>query len=213
MGFLISAILSVGFIWALGATGFYILAIGVMFGVPCAIIANNKGRNSGWWFLVGFICWVIGLVIALVISKDKESIENNAIQKGEVRVCPFCAETVKTKAKVCKHCGKDLPEVEEEKYSSGRNFPISPDGLISAIRARDFGEAEKIISTDPSLVHYTNIDGLTPLHVAAIENQLPICKLLLSKGGSKSKKDNAGLTALGYAEQYGFHRLANILSD
>jgi hypothetical protein len=26
-----------------------------------------------------------------------------------VRDCPFCAERVKQNAKVCKHCGRDLP--------------------------------------------------------------------------------------------------------
>jgi len=27
----------------------------------------------------------------------------------ETKECPFCAETIKLKAKICKHCGKDLP--------------------------------------------------------------------------------------------------------
>jgi uncharacterized membrane protein YdbT with pleckstrin-like domain len=27
----------------------------------------------------------------------------------ETRVCPFCAETVKARAKVCRYCGRDLP--------------------------------------------------------------------------------------------------------
>jgi uncharacterized membrane protein YdbT with pleckstrin-like domain len=31
------------------------------------------------------------------------------IQPEATRICPFCAETVKAQAKVCRYCGRDLP--------------------------------------------------------------------------------------------------------
>jgi hypothetical protein len=35
--------------------------------------------------------------------------EAAATDSGATRDCPFCAETIKTAAKVCRYCGRDLP--------------------------------------------------------------------------------------------------------
>lgn len=204
MGFIISLILSILFIWILGAYSIYLLIGSTIFGAITSIVASNKGRNAGWWFLIGYLCWLIGFIVALIISKDEESIESKSIQKGESRACPFCAETVKMKAKVCKHCGKDLPEISEKIYSSGRAFSVTKEGLFSAIRARDLGETEKIVNTNSSLVNQPDIDGLTPLHIAAIENQPSICSFLISKGANINAQDNSGQTANDYARTFNF---------
>ncbi len=78
--------------------------------------------------MLGAILVPIGVLFALVMrsneSKKEErqrhdeqikalndfkNSEENTIPK---RDCPYCAETILAKAKVCKHCGKDVEPME-----------------------------------------------------------------------------------------------------
>ena len=48
---------------------------------------------------------------AAPIQQQIQSKQTNLIeeQQNDTKECPFCAETIKAKAIVCKHCGRDLP--------------------------------------------------------------------------------------------------------
>jgi len=91
-----------------------------------AILSRHNKAGTG--FLLGAILGPIGLLFAIVIrsnenkkEEDKkhqellsvleESQVNPANDKPE-RECPFCAETILKKAKLCKHCGKELEPAE-----------------------------------------------------------------------------------------------------
>ena len=72
-------------------------------------IADQKGYSYGGFFLFSLIVPLIALLIASFLGISSDS-DNN-------RKCPFCAEYVKKEAIICKHCKKNLPEVniEEDK--------------------------------------------------------------------------------------------------
>lgn len=39
-----------------------------------------------------------------------QSHQLGSIEESPTKACPFCAETIKVAAVVCKHCGRDLPK-------------------------------------------------------------------------------------------------------
>ena len=41
-------------------------------------------------------------------QKLAESMKGNSTEIGDTIECPFCAERIKAKAKICRYCGKEL---------------------------------------------------------------------------------------------------------
>lgn len=81
----------------------------IVFSGVCAIIANTKGLSVGKWAAIGFILSPIGLIWALVTTKDTSALEAQSLSTGKHKKCPFCAEVIKKEASVCKHCGGQQP--------------------------------------------------------------------------------------------------------
>ena len=44
-------------------------------------------------------------------QKLAESMNTNSIEAGDTIDCPYCAERIKAKAKICRYCGKELNQV------------------------------------------------------------------------------------------------------
>lgn len=70
--------------------------------------------------------------------------------------------------------------------------------------AGNFQLVKEIIDEDPSQVNITNVDGASPLMIAAVTGQLPLVQLLVEKNADTDKQDNVhGWTALMQATYHG----------
>lgn len=87
-----------------------LIIIWIFFGLLTANIADSKGRPFWTWLIYGFLCFPLA-ILYLAMSKPSDE---TLVSSGEYRKCPFCAEVVRSEAKICRYCGKELPEIEVE---------------------------------------------------------------------------------------------------
>jgi hypothetical protein len=105
--------------WVLGWLSFSILGAAIL----------SRYNKAGTGFLLGLILGPLGLLFALIIRSGESKKEEQRRHEEQInalanlkapeataqtqpqRECPFCAETILAKAKVCKHCGRDVQPI------------------------------------------------------------------------------------------------------
>ena len=70
-----------------------------IFCIIAATMIGNRNGEGGTGFLLGLLFGPFGVIFSLLL-------------KGDRRACPFCAELIKKKAKVCPHCQRDLAAIK-----------------------------------------------------------------------------------------------------
>lgn len=82
-------------------------ALGAFVGV---LVAQARNRSSAEGFALGCLLGPIGwLIEALLPRKPADRTRDGR----PLQTCPFCAERILAEAKVCRYCGRDLPEQDD----------------------------------------------------------------------------------------------------
>ncbi len=90
-----------------------------------ASYAKNKGRSYGGFLALALVFSpVIALIIAAIV---KDESENVALSAGELRKCPYCGESIKATATVCRFCGREVePFVLHNPKTSNTRMATAP---------------------------------------------------------------------------------------
>jgi len=92
----------------------------LVFWILCGIAGSmilGRFNKAGTGCLLGGLLGPIGLLIAWTMRDDAKIDERQPIPSASTgtgrveRECPYCAELILAKAKVCKHCGRDVDPV------------------------------------------------------------------------------------------------------
>lgn len=101
--------------------------------VSAAILGSHNKAGTG--FLLGLLFGPVGVLLSFVLASDaakkedrerhREQMELLALAAGnnrrqdatppqDERECPWCSETILAKARICKHCGRDVEPGEPD---------------------------------------------------------------------------------------------------
>lgn len=101
-----------------GKLGFLLLAGALISGLVGWMLLKSKDRG-------GPVGWIIATILRLEGPKTPNTAVSSTAAGRIERECPFCAELILSKARVCKHCGRDVEPLPVEAVGTSEEDPRS----------------------------------------------------------------------------------------
>jgi ankyrin repeat protein len=153
-----------------------------------------------------------GLSLPFCTKEGAMAIEMTCTGCGKVLHLPDAAAGKRGK---CPHCGATLQVPTVEALTKGGplgfSYPAATISLWDAVGEGNIGEVKAHIfhKTD---INVKDVDGQTPLHVAARVDRVEMATLLLANGANVNETDNYGKTPLFGAARKGSKDMVELLT-
>ena len=167
-----------------GAFVFFVavLPVAALLGlVPARIVAAKGHSNLVWWWLFGFLLFIVALPLALT-AEDRTS-EDFLLREGRRRSCPHCFEAIRLEAQACRHCGRDVqehrvdagptPEELERQYEDWVQLRVEVLAHLRRRRSMTTSELEKTVG-------WSRIEVEEGLRELQDDNEIRGTRLLMS---------------------------------
>lgn len=174
---------------------------------------NNLGlmADRSNYLLLGALALIAGLILA---SKDKFTNKIEVTAGTEEKTCPYCAETIKKDAKLCKHCKKDLTlptadQDEQDLQKSSTDINLEKPKQKSKTEPLDRSTLNKTLTEEFSTrKSISEIRSIIADEILKYEKKLDRRKLIHSSSGTvliectaKKTQENRASITISYQEE------------